>query len=101
MDDRYASAVLAKHPGVIREMIRKFTGIADLELKAANTQVSFDAVGVHGVRLDVFAVDGKGNWHNIELQNAIKGAHPKRARLNSSSLTVHSFLESSLCPFIT
>ncbi len=90
MDDRYASAVLAKHPGVIQEMVRKFTGLSELVVKWANTQVSFDAVGVHGVRLDVFAVDGNGNWHNIELQNAIKGAHPKRARLNSSSLVVHS-----------
>ena len=90
MDDRYASAVLAKHPAVVQELVRKFTGMPDLEVMWSNTQVSFDAVGVHGVRRDVFAIDGKGNWHNIELQNAPKGAHPKRARLNSSSLVVHS-----------
>lgn len=63
---------------------------AKLKLKKQILQKNLSNLHGHSLILDCLCEDEANNIYNIEIQNNISGAHPKRARYHAALLDMHS-----------
>ena len=89
IDDELMEACFAGHKECVELLIRVILGRDDLVVKSAHVQKTLKGIG-RSVRLDIYAVDGKGRRYNIEFQRLDSGAVPQRPRFNCSIIDVSS-----------
>ena len=71
-------------------LLQIILGRKDLKVQEAMVQHDLKNLQGRSVRLDIFAVDTKGKYYNIEVQREDQGAGVMRARYNSSLLDANT-----------
>ena len=89
MDDEFMNLCLEDNIPCIEKMLRIILAKEDLAVKTARTQFWLQGFS-RSIRLDIHAEDSLGALHNIEMQNANKGADPKRARFHGAMIDAHA-----------
>ena len=89
MDNEFMNVCLDGNIPAAQEMLRVILKREDLVVKSVETQQHFQGVK-RSIYVDIFAVDGEGRPINIEVQNAAKGASPRRARFHGAMIDTHS-----------
>ena len=90
MDDDFMRCVFRDQIELAQDVLRILTGLDDIVLTRFETQRDLKRlVGARSVELDVWGVDGKGRWHDMEVQ---RGDHPdaRRARYHSAGMDVEA-----------
>lgn len=83
MDDNLMSAVL-QDKACCELVINTILGRDDIIVIDSKSQYTVSNIHGRSVRLDVLAQNDKGEYINIEVQQADNGSFPQRARYNSS-----------------
>lgn len=86
MDDAYMTAFFKDDIKSTELILRILLKKDDLKVNKVTVQDAFKNLKGHSATMDVVAVDSTGKVYNIEVQNAVSEAHPKRARYYSSLL---------------
>ena len=90
MDDSYMTAFFKDNIEATELVLRILLRKDDLQVKKVTVQDVIKNLQGHSATLDVVAIDNKGKIYNIEVQNAVSEAHPRRARYYSSILDANS-----------
>lgn len=100
MDDDFMREMFRNNLPLAQMVLRIITGIEDLVLLREETQYDMNRLlDGRSLCLDVFASDSKGQYYDIEVQRADRGAIPQRARYHSAAMDVellkkgHGFAE--------
>jgi hypothetical protein len=88
MDDVFMRKALKGRKGAVQELLRVILDMDDLEVVSAETQENLDSIGGRSICLDVWARDSTGRLFNVEIENRIERARPKRARYHCSMIDV-------------
>lgn len=92
MDDSYMTAFFKDNIESVELVLKILLQKDDLKVKRVVVQDVLKNLRGHSATMDVVAVDSFDKVYNIEVQNAVTEAHPKRARYYSS------LLDSNLLP---
>ena len=88
MDD-YMFGVVMSDKDNLKPLIERILGIEVRELRFVQAQRSEkEGYASHGIRLDLYVVDGEGRVFNVEVQTSSKGNLPKRMRYYQSVIDV-------------
>ena len=90
LDDIFMKAVLKDNIDGVQDIIRVLLRRDDINVISVRTQEELTNLYGHSVRLDVLARDTAGKMYNIEIQRAVKGADPKRARYHLGMIDLHN-----------
>lgn len=90
MDDSYMTAFFKDNIEATELVLRILLRKEDLQVKKVTVQDVIKNLQGHSATLDVVAIDNKGKIYNIEVQNAVSEANPRRARYYSSLLDANS-----------
>ena len=85
-DDIFFSCCLDGSNECVSLILRIILGRDDLAVIRTETQRWMHNILDHSVKLDVHAVDGRGNLYNIEIQKDESGAERERARYYSAMI---------------
>ena len=86
IDDTFFNVCFDNNIEGMQLLLRIFLARDDLTVKRVVTQQSVDNLYGRGVRFDVLAEDSEGKLYDCEVQRAVEGAIPCRARYNSAML---------------
>lgn len=89
MDDLFMKVVL-QDSKCTEFILQTIMDNAKLKLKKQILQKNLSNLHGHSLILDCLCEDEANNIYNIEIQNNISGAHPKRARYHAALLDMHS-----------
>ena len=90
LDDTFMKAVLKDNIEGVQDIIRVLLHRDDIDVISVRTQEELTNLYGHSVRLDVLARDAAGKLYNIEIQRAVKGTDPKRARYHLGVIDLHN-----------
>jgi len=86
MDDTFFNIIFENHKSCLELLLRIVLEKPDLVVKEVIVQKNIPNIYGREVRFDVFAIDGDGNYYNVEVQRSNVGADPRRPRYNSAML---------------
>ena len=89
MDDLFMKVVL-QDKQCTEYILQTILDNAKLKLKKQILQKNLPNLHGHSLILDCLCEDETNNIYNIEIQNNISGAQPKRARYHAALLDMHS-----------
>ena len=90
IDDDFMRCLFRDDLPLVQEVLRTITGLHDLTLFVSETQRDLHRLaGARSVELDVWGVDSRGGWHNIEIQRGYD-PDPHRARYHSAAMDVEA-----------
>ena len=84
LDDSFMNLFFDGDKEVTQYFLRIILNIPDLKVTSVRAQKSLPNYGKRSGRIDVHAVDSKGNHYDIEMQRNTEDANPRRARFYSS-----------------
>ena len=84
IDDDFMSIFFDGYKEGAQLLLNVFLNRNDIEVSDVRTQKEMKNLEGRSVWLDIYATDGTGNKHDIEIQRDNRGANPKRARYHSS-----------------
>lgn len=88
LDDDFMR-VMFRDKGTAEVVLRIIMGKDDLQVTDCHTQEDMRRLaGARSICLDALATDADGKKYNIEVQRAIYGAKPKRARYHASVMDI-------------
>ena len=88
MDDLFMKVVL-QDKECTEYILQTIMGDSTLKLKRQSLQKNLSNLHGHSLVLDCLCEDGNNNIYNIEIQNNISGAEPKRARYHAGLMDMH------------
>ncbi len=91
MDDDYMTAFFNDNIPGTELVLRILLSKDDLIVKEVKVQNDIKNLQGHSARMDVVATDSEDRIYNIEVQNVLSEANPKRARYYSSLLDASVF----------
>ena len=95
MDDLFMKVVL-QDSKCTEFILQTIMDNAKLKLKKQILQKNLSNLHGHSLILDCLCEDETNNIYNIEIQNNISGAQPKRARYHAALLDMHSLKRAKL-----
>ena len=95
MDDLFMRVVL-QDKQCTEYILQTILDNAKLKLKKQILQKNLPNLHGHSLILDCLCEDETNNIYNIEIQNNISGAQPKRARYHAALLDMHSLKRAKL-----
>ena len=95
MDDLFMKVVL-QDKQCTEYILQTILDNAKLKLKKQILQKNLPNLHGHSLILDCLCEDETNNIYNIEIQNNIFGAQPKRARYHAALLDMHSLKRAKL-----
>ena len=88
MDDLFMKVVL-QDIQCTEFILKTIMDNSTLKLKRQSLQKHLSNLHGHSLILDCLCEDGDNNIYNIEIQNNISGAEPKRARYHTGLMDMH------------
>ena len=88
MDDLFMKVVL-QDKECTEYILQTIMDDSTLKLKRQSLQKNLSNLHGHSLVLDCLCEDGNNNIYNIEIQNNISGAEPKRARYHAGLMDMH------------
>ena len=88
MDDLFMKVVL-QDKECTEYILQTIMDDSTLKLKRQSLQKNLSNLHGHSLVLDCLCEDGDNNIYNIEIQNNISGAEPKRARYHAGLMDMH------------
>ncbi len=85
-DDAFMSEVFNENNELTQYVLRIILQRDDLEVTSVISQREIGSLVSRGVRLDIEAIDSKGNYYDVEVQRARKPGLPQRARFYQSMM---------------
>ena len=85
-DDAFMSEVFNENNELTQYVLRIILQRDDLEVTSVASQREIGSLASRGVRLDIEAIDSKGNYYDVEVQRARKPGLPQRARFYQSMM---------------
>ena len=95
MDDLFMKVVL-QDKECTEYILQTIMGDSTLKLKRQSLQKNLSNLHGHSLVLDCLCEDGNNNIYNIEIQNNISGAEPKRARYHAGLMDMHYLKKAKL-----
>lgn len=91
MDDEFMRCLFKNNIPLAQLVLRIITGKDDLEILECRTQEDMKRLaGARSICLDAYGTDAKNKKYDLEIQRAVKGARPHRARYHSSVLDIEN-----------
>lgn len=90
IDDDYMTKFFDGQIKLAELILRILTPEKSLTVTQVTTQKEVKNLQGRSIRLDIYAEDDDNRLYNAEIQRAKDGAHPKRARYNSSLIDANS-----------
>ena len=88
MDDLFMKVVL-QDIQCTEFILKTIMDVPTLKLKRQSLQKNLSNLHGHSLILDCLCEDGDNNIYNIEIQNNLSGAEPKRARYHAGLMDMH------------
>ncbi len=93
LDDIMMSRIFDDNVPLIQYVIRTILHRDDIDIVSVRTQYELHNPVLNGkdIRLDILAVDSKGNQYNIEMQKYKSGASIRRAEIHAGALSLRGY----------
>ena len=98
LDDIMMSRIFDDNVPLIQYVIRTILHRDDIDIVSVRTQYELHNPVLNGkdIRLDILAVDSKGNQYNIEMQKYKSGASIRRAEIHAGALSLRGYSKGSV-----
>ena len=91
MDDTFMSVVFGKDIKLAEMLLQIILEDDKIRVIECTDQYAIKNLQGHSSTLDIFCIDGKGEYFNVEVQRTNSGAVPQRARYHSSLVDAKHF----------
>ena len=91
MDDTFMSVVFGRDKKLAEMLLQIILEDDKIRVIECTDQYAIKNLQGHSSTLDIFCIDGKGEYFNVEVQRTNSGAVPQRARYHSSIVDAKHF----------